>query len=63
MGNFRKRNINDVQIIVTALPIHENIFPSKTVLTLQGFQIFATVVDLTIVKSKHVLNIDVFSKE
>ena len=54
MGNFRKRN-NDVQIIVTALPIHENIFPSKTVRTLQGFQIFATVVDLTIVKSKYVL--------
>ena len=49
MGNFRKRN-NDVQIIVTALPIHENIFPSKIVRTLQGFQIFAT-----IVKSKYVL--------
>ena len=49
MGNFRKRN-NDLQIIVTALPIHEIIFPSKIVHTLQGFQIFATVVDLTIVK-------------
>ena len=49
MGNFRKRN-NDLQIIVTALPIHEIIFPSKIVHTLQGFQIFAT-----IVKSKYVL--------